>query len=89
MDDMVYEPPVVSVGLAQTFALPPCHNSPDCSGAAAFYYPAPISLTAANQQAFTFVGLSGLVTPTEKRTIRFGRIIALEPATAKYTCNMS
>lgn len=84
--DRWYEPPVSFDGLARTFRAAVHHSSPiavKCNILTSTYIPHPLL----SQQAFTFLcrTIWFLVTPTEKRTNRFGEVIALEPALAKYT----
>lgn len=84
--DRWYEPPVSFDGLARTFRAAVHHSSP-ISVKRDIISSTYIPHRLLSQQAFTrFVqDYLVLVTPTEKRTNRFGEVISLEPALAKYT----
>ncbi|WP_249924879.1 phage portal protein, partial [Escherichia coli] len=85
--DRWYEPPVSFDGLARTFRAAVHHSSPiavKCNILTSTYIPHPLL----SQQAFSRFVLDYLVFGNaylEKRTNRFGEVIALEPALAKYT----
>lgn len=82
-----YEPPVSFDGLARTFRAAVHHSSPiavKCNILTSTYIPHPLL----SQQAFSRFVQDYLVFGNaylEKRTNRFGEVIALEPALAKYT----
>lgn len=85
--DRWYEPPVSFDGLARTFRAAVHHSSPiavKCNILTSTYIPHPLL----SQQAFSRFVQDYLVFGNaylEKRTNRFGEVIALEPALAKYT----
>lgn len=85
--DRWYEPPVSFDGLARTFRAAVHHSSPiavKCNILISTYIPHPLL----SQQAFSRFVQDYLVFGNaylEKRTNRFGEVIALEPALAKYT----
>ncbi|MCV5497577.1 Presumed portal vertex protein, partial [Escherichia coli] len=80
-------PPVSFDGLARTFRAAVHHSSPiavKCNILTSTYIPHPLL----SQQAFSRFVQDYLVFGNaylEKRTNRFGEVIALEPALAKYT----
>ena len=84
--DRWYEPPVSFDGLARTFRAAVHHSSPiavKCNILTSTYIPHPLL----SQQAFSRFVQDYLVFGNaylEKRTNRFGEVIALEPALAKY-----
>ena len=89
--DRWYEPPVSFDGLARTFRAAVHHSSPiavKCNILTSTYIPHPLL----SQQAFSRFVQDYLVFGNaylEKRTNRFGEVIALEPALAKYTRRMT
>lgn len=84
--DRWYEPPVSFDGLARTFRAAVHHSSPiavKCNILTSTYILTRFSASRLFRVLCWTIWY--LVTPTEKRTNRFGEVIALEPALAKYT----
>lgn len=84
--DRWYEPPVSFDGLARTFRAAVHHSSPSVLSVTLSAVPIfRIVFSVSRHLPVLCRTIWFLVTATEKRTNRFGEVISLEPALAKYT----